>query len=446
MNADRPSVASLASCSKFKTPDADAFPQPGFSRRVLSAFVGTAVALMLLITFIMPWLDDALIHLLGWPDSQEMTLAALIAIIIFMPLSLLAMWPFLNAEISIIRNLIKSKDGRIDSKKFKQNAVSNEIQQAAPYFDLMFQQLGGALQDTEDGVITVIECLNKVHSLSRAQVDRIVESLNSRMMLTEIIRQQSNHSKDVVNVLYLHVEGHKAGLSANLQRVQGLAGQVAELSPLVGVISKIASQTDLLALNAAIEAARAGESGRGFAVVADEVRKLSTQTAEAAANIELKIRLATQGAEAELTAAHEAILTHETSFDINKIIEDLSAVETLFNEGSSMLLEVISAVEQGNKEAITRLSEALGCLQFQDVLRQRVEQVQSAIKELDQHFLGLANRITDSEWDGILSPTLKHRMESQHDSYVMQGQRDAHTSITGTAASGDGGRPQIELF
>jgi uncharacterized membrane protein YhdT len=145
-------------------------------------------------------------------------------------------------------------------------------------------------------------------------------------------------------------------------------------------------------------------------------------------------------------------LSYKLADDIKEVIEiqpnNNCANEPCLNKDSSLLLDTRVTIALGNQEILHQLSEAFSYMQFQDVLRQRVEQIQSSITELDDHFSEFSKYIADSFWDGHLEQTLKTRMENHQNQYVMNSQRDTHAVVTGNV-NYDGetdNRPHIELF
>jgi len=342
---------------------------------------------------------------------------------------------FGNLKISHLSQLLSSRE-----------AVRSEIGSSRPYIDVMHNQIGDSLSESEGEVMKVIEQIGLLNAQAGEKRAHINCSIQSGKALTESTRQRVEASRKIIAALEAQLEEQNAEMHSNFARIDGLAGEVRELTPLIKVITSIAQRTSLLALNAEIEAARAGSAGRGFGVVAIEVRKLSVLSTKAAAEIAAKINSTCKRVDTETIEAKASLERYESNVAMQNLIAGLGEMHQEFSRNGKLLLEVISEVDASYEESINRLSEALGHIQFQDVMRQRMEHVQEALVEMRDHMLMLSDALEDPHWDGQLNLTFKKLLAAHLDRYRMASQTITHLAVSGGAANVDHGRPAIELF
>jgi methyl-accepting chemotaxis protein len=83
------------------------------------------------------------------------------------------------------------------------------------------------------------------------------------------------------------------------------------------------------------------------------------------------------------------------------------------------------------------ITQALGAMQFQDIVRQRLQHVGEPIERIGLHAGWLAEALQERRSVEGVEQVLLRRME---ESYVMHSQRQVHGSATGA------GGPAVELF
>jgi len=162
-----------------------------------------------------------------------------------------------------------------------------------------------------------------------------------------------------------HVIEQMTSISTGTDQVQHaimeLSTKSEKIGHIIGVITGLASQTNLLALNAAIEAARAGEQGRGFAVVADEVRKLAEQSREAAQQIETLIKQNHSDIDTAVVAIKDNVTNVKVGMDVvNAAGQSFSEISRLVENVSAQMEQITATFQQvasGNQHIVTLIQE-----------------------------------------------------------------------------------------
>jgi len=138
-------------------------------------------------------------------------------------------------------------------------------------------------------------------------------------------------------------------------------------------IATVAEETNLLALNASIEASRAGAEGAGFTIVASEIRQLAENSSSAIKNIKNTVEniiKAVNNGVIFSKDAQEALsyIINGTELISNKIEDisekiknqssittyihdDIENINTLINENSSLLLEMMTSIKNLSKQS-----------------------------------------------------------------------------------------------
>ncbi len=329
-----------------------------------------------------------------------------------------------------------------------------ELRDMTPYLDLLNQQVAGALADAEQGMSAIIHSLQLINDQAIKELARIDQSKLHGSELLNTVQEKMKLDEQLGLILQMFVTRQEQEQQENLNRVERIK-EVKALEPLVDVVARIARQTNILSINAAVEAYRAGEAGHGFAVVAAEIRTLSIQTAGAVKEIASRIATVTSGVDKELEAAQSRSINNKATENMRRVLTDIDGMKQRFevaaNQNSLDVGDALNSIGNSQRTLVEQMTDALGEMQFFDVMHQRISHVRDAMDELRLHMDQLAQQLCQRNWQESSGPNIKQRLDEQTKRYVMQSQLVTHHEVVsaGTPAAAtleSSASPKIELF
>jgi hypothetical protein len=314
------------------------------------------------------------------------------------------------------------------------DVVAQDIHTLHLAFSVLRKQVEATIKTSESAVMGMMTRMGRVHARTEDMRGRIVQAVQRSQAMSADSVARAGQNSQAVEALAQHQQEFESTQSDYKSRVQAVAQQVRQLTPLAALITDIARQTNLLAINASIEAARAGREGSGFKVVAAEVRRLSTQTEAAARQITEGIALAAEGIDSENRQFGAAQARVTSSQQMGEIAEHIRIMSETLTDVVPYLGNLSQQMDEDMAQVSDDIVNTLGEMQFQDINRQLLEQISAAMDSLSTHFSQIYQLI-----DGQAPPPpiqLRELLERWTDNYVMHAQRVAHLEAA-TGAPGD---------
>jgi methyl-accepting chemotaxis protein len=314
--------------------------------------------------------------------------------------------------------------------------VALELQGYQSVTDIMGRQLAAAAVETEAAALAILGRLGEVDEAVRALLAAHAEAESGIADITRAGEADVSNMRQAMHDMRDWVLSRAAEVRADREEYARVVGETEGFTKAIGVI---AGRTRLLALNAAIEAARAGEAGRGFAVVAGEVRALADNAAAAAAHAAKGLGRLRQSTLQRQSHGGEA----DQEARLLKSAERQSqAAEDGFNRLAAQGQAMLTAAKESEAAVAVAVTEAMGAVQFQDIVRQKIGHVGDGLDSLAAHAAGLAEALREN---GPVVPVQQAVADPMFEGYVMHAEREAHGGGAGAVAAGGGGA-LVDLF
>lgn len=344
---------------------------------------------------------------------------------------------FFRASPDVAASSAAPADGHAQTSAQVRAELSSDIFGSSGRLDeAIGEQLHRVVDETEQAAMNLVSHIQRLNK----DADALVTYLQNSGTQAGSMEQEISSSLSFIAEISAFVQELPEHVREDVQVIEHANERVAGLKRLIGDINELSRQTDMLAINASIEAARAGEFGRGFAVVADEVRKLSEGTRK----LSHAIQSGLEGLHAEISQGLAVFVAHseKQAAEALGIVQSISRLQDSHEDMQQYYKTLFTVVSKHNTDLALQISCMLGDVQFQDVIRQRVERVQSAMQRRAAVLNALAAAAHDDE-AGLVAQ--QDAMRQVLEDYLVG--EEHHAPIENTAEGDAGsGPPKFELF